>query len=139
MEIELENRRVYRINSRNLAVGVYRAETDGFIGIREKFGSYSLFEEYVARQNGGTAWAIEAFDLLVPEDIELVEYLKGERLMYGRMVEGLLGNDALKDFLKVPDALAAHRSEEEWYVSQIGTWVAGKAPEWATKQLEAFH
>jgi hypothetical protein len=37
---------VYRVNARNLAVGVFRAETRGFIGIREKFGEQYLFTEY---------------------------------------------------------------------------------------------
>jgi hypothetical protein len=37
---------VYRIHSRNLSVGVYRAAVKGFIGIRVKFGSHYLFTEY---------------------------------------------------------------------------------------------
>lgn len=37
---------LYRIHSRNLAYGVYKAEQRGFVGIREKFGSHYLFTEY---------------------------------------------------------------------------------------------
>lgn len=36
----------YHITSRNLVVGVFNAETRGFIGIREKFGSEFLFTEF---------------------------------------------------------------------------------------------
>lgn len=42
----LKDGQVYRIRSRNLVIGVWRAATQGFIGIREKFGSVYLFEEY---------------------------------------------------------------------------------------------
>jgi hypothetical protein len=37
---------LYRIWSRNLAFGVFNEDTKGFVGIREKFGSEYLFEEY---------------------------------------------------------------------------------------------
>jgi hypothetical protein len=40
------DRRLYRIQSRNLTVGVYRADVRGFVGIRTKFGSRYLFTEY---------------------------------------------------------------------------------------------
>lgn len=72
---ELENGRVYRIRSRNLMVGVWRAETKGFIGIRRKFGSEYLFEEY-HYDNGppfGTARVEMALDVVVPEGMELSE------------------------------------------------------------------
>lgn len=72
---ELENGRVYRIRSRNLMVGVWRAETKGFIGIRRKFGSEYLFEEY-HHDNGppfGTATVETALDVVVPEGMELSE------------------------------------------------------------------
>lgn len=36
----------YIIRSRNLIVGVFRESTGGFMGIREKFGSEYLFEEF---------------------------------------------------------------------------------------------
>jgi hypothetical protein len=37
---------LYRISSRNLALGVFRAWDRGFIGIREKFGNRFLSTEY---------------------------------------------------------------------------------------------
>lgn len=40
------DRRLYRIHSRNLVIGVYRADVHGFVGIRTKFGSRYLFTEY---------------------------------------------------------------------------------------------
>lgn len=43
---ECVDRGVYRIRSRNLGVGVYRAEAQGFIGIRLKFTDRYLFTEY---------------------------------------------------------------------------------------------
>ncbi len=36
----------YKIHSRNLVVGVFNKERNGFVGIREKFGSRYLFMEY---------------------------------------------------------------------------------------------
>lgn len=41
-----EDGSLYRLFSRNLALGVYKAETRGFVGIREKFGREYLFTEY---------------------------------------------------------------------------------------------
>ena len=37
---------LYRIFSRNLRLGVFNANSRGFIGIREKFGYEYLFTEY---------------------------------------------------------------------------------------------
>ena len=42
-------RGIYRIHSRNLDIGVFNG-VDGFIGIREKFGSTYLFTEYLWEQ-----------------------------------------------------------------------------------------
>ena len=41
-----KDRQLYRIRSRNLDLGVYRAESGGFLGIRTKFGRRYVFEEY---------------------------------------------------------------------------------------------
>ena len=41
------DRGLYRLRSRNLTLGVYRAEVKGFIGIREKFGPLYLDTEYL--------------------------------------------------------------------------------------------
>lgn len=39
-------RDIYTLGSRNLVLGVFRERTGGFVGIREKFGDFYLFEEY---------------------------------------------------------------------------------------------
>lgn len=54
----------YRIQSRNLAVGVWNAETGGFVGIREKFGDRFLFTEYHHDTGGsfGTAMPLELLE-----------------------------------------------------------------------------
>lgn len=67
---------VYEVRSRNLEVGVWTGR--GFIGVREKFGSRFLFEEYYIGDepgsNGpmGTAFALRPLGRVRP-DIELVE------------------------------------------------------------------
>jgi hypothetical protein len=37
---------LYRLSSRNLAYGVFNKDTKGFTGLRTKFSSVFLFEEY---------------------------------------------------------------------------------------------
>lgn len=37
---------LYALDSRNLSCGVYCSDTNGFIGIREKYGELYLFEEF---------------------------------------------------------------------------------------------
>lgn len=44
---DLQDRRLYRVKARNYLVGVYRAETGTFIGLREKFGAEFPDEEAV--------------------------------------------------------------------------------------------
>lgn len=74
---QLENRRAYKLKSRNLMVGFWDAERQGFIGVREKFRDRFLFTEFHwdYDERLGTAIALEATDLVLPEDIPLVEYL----------------------------------------------------------------
>ncbi len=43
---ECQHGGLYRINSRNLSLGVFNKEDNGFIGIREKFFCLYLFTEY---------------------------------------------------------------------------------------------
>lgn len=76
---ECEDRRLYQINSRNLVVGVYREATKGFIGIRTKFDSRYLFEEYhhEADPHVGTVQPERALDVWLPEEILLRERLEG--------------------------------------------------------------
>lgn len=74
-----ENRHVYIIRSRNLLMGAFRQSVGGFIGIREKFGTRYLFEEYhnEASIHHGTVWPIEDIGVILPDDIELVEVFDG--------------------------------------------------------------
>jgi hypothetical protein len=117
---ECEDRRLYLIRSRNLLVGAFRAETGGFIGIREKFHDLYLFEEY-HRDNGppyGTVAPVEALDAWVPEDVPLSEFLPDHKT--------LTSNRALFDFLEPYDTeahdqrmreheiAAAQRESEKW-------------------------
>lgn len=63
---ELEKGRAYRLKSRNLYAGVWNGK-NGYIGIREKFGSFYLFTEYDWREpHHGTAWPLEALDMMPP-------------------------------------------------------------------------
>jgi len=43
---DCKDRKLYRIKSRNLAIGVFRAATGGFLGLRTKFGSTFVDEEF---------------------------------------------------------------------------------------------
>jgi hypothetical protein len=69
---ECENRRLYRVTSRNLRLAVYDVEKRAFIGIREKFSSRFAATEY-ASERGGTARPIEALPERLPDNIELNE------------------------------------------------------------------
>lgn len=71
---ECVDRGVYEIRSRNLAVGVFRKATGGFIGIREKFGSRYLFEEYHWESPAfATVRPVRLIEML-PDGIEVREY-----------------------------------------------------------------
>ena len=70
---ELEDRRVYKIQSRNLMIGVWNAKRGGFNGIREKFGDRYVLMEYFYGEVHGTAMPYEALDLWLPEDIPNTE------------------------------------------------------------------
>lgn len=62
---------LYRINSRNLSLGVYDGN-EGFIGIRTKFGDRYLFTEFHYDQGPpyGTVFPIEEIEP-VPNEIEI--------------------------------------------------------------------
>lgn len=72
---ELVNGGIYRIRSRNLILGAYRAEARGYIGIRCKFGDRYLFEEYDWDTGSpyGTATPLALLGM-VPDEVELREY-----------------------------------------------------------------
>lgn len=131
-ESEMEDRRVYRIQSRNLVVGVWSAKDKGFIGIREKFKTLYLFTEYHADSGGvhGTARAVSAYDLYVPDDIPLVEYLVDEEGDFLKDERGYLqNNDALFDLLKPLDEEIHVQLAEEWRLAQIETDSKRMAPQ----------
>ena len=73
---ECKPRSVYRIDSRNLGIGVFNPKSNGFIGIREKFGQEYLFTEYHWDTGPpfGTVCPQNEIDTL-PSDIELSEDL----------------------------------------------------------------
>ena len=83
---DLVDRRVYTLNSRNLAVGVWNAETNGFIGVREKFGDKYLFTEYLWTETSGTARAIGDLEVDVPSEIPLRERTPSIDSVTGREV-----------------------------------------------------
>lgn len=77
---QLIHRRVYKLYSRNLVVGVWNEDVKGFAGIREKFGDRFIFTEY-HWDNGapnGTAHGIEDLGIDVPEDVQLKDILELE-------------------------------------------------------------
>ena len=69
-------RRVYKIESRNLTVGVYDGK-QGFIGIREKFGHRNLFTEFHWDQGPpfGTVSGQMDTGVDLPNDVALAESL----------------------------------------------------------------
>ena len=71
---DLIHRRIYRISSRNLIIGAWNAETNGFIGIRQKFSERYLFTEYEYDIAEGTAVALDDLGVDVPSGIDLKEY-----------------------------------------------------------------
>ncbi len=80
--------RVYRLQSRNLAVGVFNG-TSGFIGIRTKFGNRYLATEYHWDTGAPFGTVSEAVDMEidVPKDIALRELLGTQDSITGRHVD----------------------------------------------------
>ena len=79
--------RVYRLHCRNLSYGVFNG-TDGFIGIRTKFGSRFLFTEihWDADQHFGTVGGMEDMGIDVPAEIEIRESFPTVDRATGRLV-----------------------------------------------------
>lgn len=73
--IDCRNRKLYRINSRNLSLGVFNEKTKGFIGLRYKFGDTFAFTEYHwdVGEPFGTVQPQEELPEELPEDILLNE------------------------------------------------------------------
>lgn len=75
-EEECEDRRVYKIKSRNLRLGVFRKETGVFVGLRTKFGHVYAFSE-IHWDHDGTVRAMEPLDEFLPVEIPLCELMPG--------------------------------------------------------------
>lgn len=80
----LENRRLYRIRSRNLNYGIYDSENSRFIGIREKINSRFIDSAYIPED--GTITVIEALDTL-PEEISLKYAIGNTDITTGRYID----------------------------------------------------
>src|SRR5579872_5414717 len=107
---ECVNGGLYRIHSRNLAYGVYKADVRGFVGIRNKFGSNYLFTEY-HWDNGppfGTVRPIEFIEQCPVED--LGESHLGEHPKIGKCY---MTNRPLFDWLKERDTTYTPSVETE--------------------------
>lgn len=68
---------LYRIDSRNLSLGVYDEKSKGFVGIRQKFDERYLFTEYhwdIGPPHGTVR--PQKFLEMVPDDMPLFEYDK---------------------------------------------------------------
>lgn len=80
--------RVYRIHSRNLTVGCWNEDKNGFIGIRTKFGERYLFTEY--HVDTGPPYGTVRFHLDtgtdVPDDIMIKEQLGTVDTITGRPI-----------------------------------------------------
>lgn len=84
---ECERGHVYRLRSRNLAVGVFDGDT-GFIGIRDKLGRRYLFCEFHWDTGAPYGTAQPLADLgPVPADIVLAERLGAVDSRSGRPVD----------------------------------------------------
>lgn len=68
----LIHRRLYQIESRNLVVGVWNEDRQGFTGIRVKFGDRYLFTE-IEWNVPGTAYALKDLTVGLPKTIDLEE------------------------------------------------------------------
>lgn len=79
---KLVDRKLYRVLSRNLTLGVWNASTNGIIGLREKFGRVYPFEEYHwdtgsdGKGSYGTANPLQELPETLPADIPMVCYLE---------------------------------------------------------------
>lgn len=76
---DLEFKRVYRLDSRNLSLGVY-ADNGCFIGLREKFGDRFLFYESV------TVRRYSATRFVVPDSISIQVTLGTKNFSTGKLI-----------------------------------------------------
>ena len=109
-----EDGAVYEIHSRNLSVGVFVKDQEGFIGIRTKFGSRFLFTEYHWDQGApyGTVHPIRKLDVKVPDGVKIVEYLG--------TIDKKTGRPA--DFSKTPCATGNGKAFENGKTITVKGW-----------------
>ena len=76
---ECKHKELYRLDSRNLSIGVFNSLVNGFIGIRTKFSNRFLSCEYHYDTGApfGTARPLESLNMVLPDDIEPLELLPG--------------------------------------------------------------
>lgn len=67
---KFRDRRLYFISSRHFRLGVYRAQSGGFIGLRKIFSDTFLFEEY---PSDGAVRVLKEMPETVPESIECLD------------------------------------------------------------------
>ena len=78
-------RHLYHIASRNLKFGVFDVSSNGFIGMREKFGDRYAFTEF-HYDNGppyGTVRPLKLLEEKLPDDILLAEMMPGRDGHFG--------------------------------------------------------
>lgn len=134
---DLKHGGVYKVNSRNLVVGVWDEPNKQFIGIRHKFGG-TLIDTEDHRDTGpphGTALGMELIEML-PEGIEIKENFgpydsangrfvvyKDNRYVYldtqepmeaGSGPVHVKGNKALREYLLPIDEKLREASRKEW-------------------------
>lgn len=83
--------RLYKLHCRNLLYGVFNEKNNGFIGIREKFGSEYLFTEYHHETGApfGTVFGVidTEIDLQIRGGYEVKENMPSACCKTGRPVE----------------------------------------------------
>jgi len=129
----------YRIHSRNLSLGVFNQETQGFVGIREKFGSFYLFTEfhYDTGAPFGTVRPHEEIEKCPIEDLrehlgtecqtcrKHVKFVRKAGNETGQWIHlepidckearpVAVSNTALYQYLEKPSQEAAEKSRKEW-------------------------
>lgn len=69
-----QDRHLYRLRSRNLLMGVWDAPTQGFLGLRTKWGRVFVFKEYhYENEHYATAVPYEDLGEVLPADIHNVD------------------------------------------------------------------
>jgi hypothetical protein len=95
---QCKNGGLYRISSRNLDLGVYNATSQGFIGIREKFGNLYLFTEYHwdTGEPFGTVCPIELLEDCPLPPTEKIQSVVDEEYIKTAITSAVLVGDTIK-------------------------------------------